>query len=217
MRPFARCLARGVLPLTALAAASASAQTLGGRVVDRATRKPLQIEVHLVADTAVVARTTSSAAGEFYVDAPRPALYRVEFVVDSTTTVLSDTLRLAGEFVEREFLIEVRSDESAPAEQIYDELQVEKQVAPRPGNRGPRYPAELRDAKIEGEVLVQFIVDIQGHPRPETFKVLRSTHAGFTMAVREALPGMTFFPAEVHGRKVPQLVRMPFVFSLGRR
>ena len=46
------------------------------------------------------------------------------------------------------------------------------------------------------------------------FKVLKSTHDMFTNAVRAVLPNMKFYPAEVGGRKVKQLVQMPFQFSL---
>jgi periplasmic protein TonB len=44
--------------------------------------------------------------------------------------------------------------------------------------------------------------------------VLKSSHEQFTAAVRNALPNMRFYPAEVGGRKVKQLVQQPFTFSL---
>ena len=217
MRPFARRLARSVLPLTALAAGSASAQTLGGRVVDRATHKPLQIEVRLVADTAVVARATSGATGDFFLDAPQPALYRVEFVIDSATRMLSDTFRLAEGFIGREFLLDLRGGAPAPDAKTYLEFEVEKQVQLWPGSRGPTYPPDMSDERVEGDVVVQFVVDADGVPRLETLKVLRSTHPSFTRAVREAILGLRFYPAEVNGRKVPQLAQMPFSFRLSPR
>jgi TonB family protein len=216
MRPFARCLARGVSLLTALAAASASAQTLGGRVVDRATRKPLQIEVRLVADTAVVARATTGATGDFFLDAPRPALYRVEFVVDSATRMLSDTFRLAEGFMGREFRLDLTRGSPPPDAKTYFEFEVEKQVELWPGSRGPTYPSDMQDERVEGDVLVQFVVDAAGLPRLETLKVLSSTHPSFTKAVREAILGLRFYPAEVNGRKVPQVAQMPFSFRLYR-
>jgi protein TonB len=98
--------------------------------------------------------------------------------------------------------------------QTYFEFQVEKQVSPAPGNPGPRYPDMLRSANVEGEVLAQFVVDTTGHADMSTFKVLKSTHDLFTNAVKNTLPNMKFFPAEVGGKKVKQLVQMPFQFSL---
>jgi protein TonB len=92
------------------------------------------------------------------------------------------------------------------------EYQVEKQAQNVSGQQ-PKYPDELRAAKLEGQVLAQFVVDTTGHVEPATFKVLLSSHALFTQAVRDALPGMQFLPAEVGGRKVRQLVQQPFVFT----
>ena len=98
--------------------------------------------------------------------------------------------------------------------QTYFEFQVEKQVSPFPGNAPPRYPDMLRSANVEGEVLAQFVVDTTGRADMKEFKVLKSTHDLFTNAVRSALPQMKFYPAEVGGKKVKQLVQMPFQFSL---
>jgi protein TonB len=98
--------------------------------------------------------------------------------------------------------------------QTYFEFQVEKQVSPFPGNQPPRYPDMLRSANVEGEVLAQFVVDTTGRADMKEFKVLKSTHDLFTNAVRSALPQMKFYPAEVGGKKVKQLVQMPFQFSL---
>src|SRR3954471_14194420 len=95
-------------------------------------------------------------------------------------------------------------------DQTYFEFQVEKQVAPAPGNPGPRYPDMLRSANVEGEVLVQFVVDTTGRVEMSQFKVLKTSHDLFTNAVKQALTGMRFYPAEIGGRKVKQLVQQPF-------
>jgi protein TonB len=98
--------------------------------------------------------------------------------------------------------------------QTYFEFQVEKQVSPYPGNPAPRYPDMLRSANVEGEVLAQFVVDTTGRAEMGSFKVLKSTHDLFTNAVKASLPNMKFYPAEVGGHKVKQLVQMPFQFNL---
>ena len=74
----------------------------------------------------------------------------------------------------------------------------------------------LRSANVEGEVLAQFVVDTTGRAEMNTFKTLKSSHDLFTNAVKSALANMKFYPAEVGGRKVKQLVQMPFVFSLNK-
>jgi protein TonB len=102
------------------------------------------------------------------------------------------------------------------ADQTYFEFQVEKQVAPMPNNPGPRYPDMLRSANVEGEVLAQFVVDTTGRADMSTFKTLKSSHDLFTNAVKSALVNMRFYAAEVGGRKVKQLVQMPFQFSLSK-
>lgn len=99
-------------------------------------------------------------------------------------------------------------------DQPYFEFQVEKQVSPAPGTSPPRYPDMLKSANVEGEVLAQFVVDTTGRAEMSTFKVLKSSHELFTQSVRNALGNMRFYPAEIGGRKVKQMVQQPFTFSL---
>jgi protein TonB len=99
-------------------------------------------------------------------------------------------------------------------DQPYFEFQVEKQVIAAPGTTQPRYPDILKQAGVEGEVLAQFVVDTTGRAEMNTFKVLKSTHELFTIAVKNALSTMRFYPAEVGGHKVKQLVQQPFNFSI---
>jgi TonB family protein len=105
----------------------------------------------------------------------------------------------------------VSGDTSKP----FFEFQVEEPVNAIPG-AAPRYPDSLRTAGVEGEVLVQFVVDAQGVPDVSTFKVLRATRAEFAEAVRLALGGMRFTAARKDGRAVKQLVQQPFVFSIAK-
>jgi periplasmic protein TonB len=94
--------------------------------------------------------------------------------------------------------------------------QVEKQVAMLPGGSPPRYPEALRIAGVEGEVVAVFIVDDQGRVEPGSVSFLRSDNEQFEGEIRATLRDMRFAPAEVGGRKVRQLVQMPFVFKLSR-
>ncbi len=83
-----------------------------------------------------------------------------------------------------------------------------------PASDGPRYPIELRDKGVQGEVLVEFAVDTAGRADTTTFTVVETTHPLFTNAVRDALPLMRFTPAVAHGHHVRQLVRLPMKFRL---
>jgi TonB family protein len=106
----------------------------------------------------------------------------------------------------------------APSENpegVFREFQLTKQAMPLPDNQGPRYPDALREAKVEGEVVVQFVVDATGRVDMSTVRVLRSTDPQFTAAMRESLASWRFTPAEVNGRPVKQLLEIPFQFKLG--
>jgi periplasmic protein TonB len=94
--------------------------------------------------------------------------------------------------------------------------QVEKQVAVLPGGSPPRYPEALRVAGIEGEVVAVFVVDDQGRVEAGSISFPHSDNEQFEREVRATLREMRFIPAEVGGRKVRQLVQMPFVFKLSR-
>lgn len=96
----------------------------------------------------------------------------------------------------------------------YGELEVEKPVMPAPNSAAPAYPDMLRQAGVEGEALVSFVVDTTGRVEAGSFKVIRATHDLFAAAVRNALPRMRFIPAEVGSNKVRQLVQQPFSFAL---
>jgi TonB family protein len=82
------------------------------------------------------------------------------------------------------------------------------------GSPMPVYPAILREAGVEGEVLVSFVVNESGEVDPSKIRIIRSTHELFAAAVRKALPAMRFIPAESNGRKTSQTQEQPFTFSL---
>ena len=99
-------------------------------------------------------------------------------------------------------------------DQPFFEFQVEKPAIASQGNPPPRYPEILRGAGVEGETLVQFVVDTTGRADMSSFKVLKSDHDLFTNAVRSILPQYRFLPAETGGRKVKMYVQMPFKFNI---
>jgi TonB family protein len=95
------------------------------------------------------------------------------------------------------------------------EFQVEKPVE-RIGGESPEYPQSLKDSGVEGTVELQFVVNENGRADMSTVKVLSSSNPAFTAAVKEALPRMKFSAAQIGGKKVEQLVQMPFQFHLQR-
>ena len=94
--------------------------------------------------------------------------------------------------------------------------QVEKQVSLISGSAAPVYPESLRSAGVEGEIVALFVVGVDGRAEIDSVRFVRSDNVLFQDAVRAALRRMRFMPAEIGGRKVRQLVQMPFVFTLNR-
>jgi protein TonB len=103
----------------------------------------------------------------------------------------------------------VKAEEHGP----YMEFQVEKAVE-KIGGDAPDYPPSLRDAGVEGQVLAQFVVNEKGRYESGTLKILQSSNSAFTAAVKDALPRMKFSAAQIGGKKVQQLVQMPFQFHI---
>jgi protein TonB len=95
--------------------------------------------------------------------------------------------------------------------------QVEKPATPRNGNPSPKYPSLLESSRVQGDVLVQFVVDTLGVADMSTFKVLDATNELFAESTRASLAKWRFFPAEAGGRKVRQIVQLPLRFVAPRR
>ena len=99
---------------------------------------------------------------------------------------------------------------------FYTETQVDKPALPKPGNAAPKYPGNLLSTNFEGEVLLEVVVDETGRPDLASVRILKSSHADFTEAVRTALVRLRFFPAELESCAVKQLVHIPFGFKVAR-
>ena len=103
------------------------------------------------------------------------------------------------------------------ADSIYLASQVDNPVAFDSRSAAPTYPDSLRREGVEGQVTAQFVVDTTGRVDVGSFVLLESTHGRFTESVQRALPEMYFRPALLNGRKIRQLVQLPFVFKLQPR
>ena len=96
---------------------------------------------------------------------------------------------------------------------VYVAAQVTKPVAPEVGSATPHYPDVLRTAKIEGMVLMSFVVDPDGKIDMPSALVMKVSDPRFLPTVIAALPDMRFTPAEIEGRRVKQLVSQPYYFQ----
>ncbi len=77
------------------------------------------------------------------------------------------------------------------------------------------YPQLLRAAAVEGEVVVDFVVDEQGTPRG--IKVVRASHEAFGEAAVKVLGQARFNPARVGTRTVVKRLQLPIAFKLSSR
>jgi protein TonB len=91
---------------------------------------------------------------------------------------------------------------------------VDVQVTPFAGAPTPKYPEALRQAGVEGEVTLEFVVDTAGRVEHDSEHIISSTSEAFVLSVRDALNATRYHPALAGGRRVRQLVRQQFVFSL---
>lgn len=77
----------------------------------------------------------------------------------------------------------------------------------------PNYPEALRQAGIEGSVIVTYIVDAAGHVEPTSIRIVSSDHPAFAEAVLASVETAQFTPGRVHGRAVRVLVRQAIRFA----
>jgi protein TonB len=104
--------------------------------------------------------------------------------------------------------------EGTPRDGVHTANTVDRFVVPRADNPRPEYPPALRAASLEGDVLVQFVVDSTGRVSPAVITIVRANHEQFADAVRRWLPRTRYAPAQANGRPVAQLVQQQVGFSL---
>jgi len=78
----------------------------------------------------------------------------------------------------------------------------------------PVYPELLRQVGVQGEVLLEAVVDTTGRVLALSIVIIAATHPGFVAAARQALLATLFRPAMIGGRAVPTRVRIPYAFAI---
>lgn len=100
-----------------------------------------------------------------------------------------------------------------------DQVFMESVVEERPEllTRPPlQYPDLLRQAGVQGRVLVSAIIDTLGRAEPASVKVVQSPNPGFDQPAKNMVLKSLFRPARVHGRAVRVLVNLPIDFTIKR-
>lgn len=75
----------------------------------------------------------------------------------------------------------------------------------------PQHPLDLRQAGINGEVVVQFLVDSHGSTR--NIKIVSSTNVGFNEPTIRAIRTWKFKPGKKNGQAVTTRVQIPINFK----
>lgn len=78
----------------------------------------------------------------------------------------------------------------------------------------PPYPEEERDEGRDGDVLLRVVIDATGAPLIPTLEVLHATSSAFALSAARTLARYRFVPAHVGACTVPQVLELPFWFSL---
>lgn len=99
------------------------------------------------------------------------------------------------------------------SDQVFMESVVEERPELLSGPQ-PQYPDLLRQAGVQGRVLVQAIIDTLGRAEPASVKILSSPNPGFDQPAKQAVLHALFRPARVHGRAVRVLVNIPYDFKI---
>jgi TonB family protein len=76
------------------------------------------------------------------------------------------------------------------------------------------YPEEERDDGGDGEVMLRVVVNGSGNAVISTLEVLHATSPAFALSAARTLARYHFTPARVGSCTVPQVVEIPFWFSL---
>ena len=103
-----------------------------------------------------------------------------------------------------------------PADALYDEETTDARYtrARIIHQLAPVYPPVLRQARIEGAVLVSFVIDTLGQVEPGSIAVLQSSRPTFDQPAIKAILGSRFAPARLGTTGVRQLTRQQISFLI---
>jgi len=78
----------------------------------------------------------------------------------------------------------------------------------------PVYPALLRQAGIQGRVILPAVIDTTGRVEPASVRIMKSPHPAFDQPTKDWLLNALFRPARLHGRRVRVLVNLQIDYSI---
>jgi periplasmic protein TonB len=102
-----------------------------------------------------------------------------------------------------------------PADAVYAEAVVEERPALLSAPPPP-YPDILKQAGIQGRVLLSAIVDTTGRVEPNSIQIVKSPNPAFDLPARSWVLQALFRPARLHGQAVRVHVTLPIDYSIKR-
>ncbi len=76
------------------------------------------------------------------------------------------------------------------------------------------YPEILKQAGIDGHVVVEAIIDTTGHAERGSIKILSSTNQLFEQPSKEVVAASVYRPGKISGRAVRVRVQVPLNFAV---
>jgi TonB family protein len=97
--------------------------------------------------------------------------------------------------------------------EVFTAEQVDTPAVYEEGTATALYPEVLTQSHIHGRVVVDLVVDAEGDVEPGTISVVTTTNAAFSVPAMVAASRAHFVPATASGKRVRQLVQLPFDFD----
>lgn len=197
------------VPLFFVATRLSAQGLVGGLAVDSATLARLPcVDVTLVDTTGrVVAQGQTSNEGTFQFDAPARGAYRYRFDVWQHLPIVGPVEVLDPSSEQARMYELTFAPTRREKLKLWPDTTDSPPGAPRKGTPAAlRYPAQLREKGIPGEVIVHYAVDSTGRVQAPSIRVRESTDPRFSVAVTNFLREVQFEPARRGGKPVCALV-----------
>ena len=174
----------------------------------------------MLLDTAdhAVAHAVTDSAGTFVLVAPAAGTYRVGFEIFGWDRLVGpvDTLR-DGDMRERAYPLAFgdslpRENSDPAALRQREDASWRSAAATRP-DADIRFPVSMRGSRTPGSVVAQYVVDVNGRVRADSWRLIVSTHPDYLAALHAHAPAMRYEPARLDGRPVCQLLRNEVKFG----
>jgi TonB family protein len=98
-----------------------------------------------------------------------------------------------------------------------NEVYVEALVEERPAllsAPAPVYPAPLKQAGIQGRVILPAVIDTAGRVEPASVRIMKSAHPAFDQPTKDWVLKALFRPARLHGRGVRVFIHLLVDYSI---